>query len=34
MDVNKLNWIELKLDVAQSWCGHVGAKASNKMVVM
>ena len=23
-----------KLDVAQSWCGHVGAQASNKMVII
>ena len=23
-----------KLDVAQSWCSHVGGQASNKMVIM
>ena len=23
-----------KLDVVQSWCGHVGSQASNKMVIM
>ena len=27
-------YLSRKLDVVQSWCGHFGAQASNKMVIM
>jgi hypothetical protein len=30
----RVEYFSRKLDVAQSWCSHVGAQANTKMVIM